>query len=105
MGSEYYEIPIFVCGYLGASGYGFPHVLNHIIIIILFLFFISASQVGLTKENVLALVVGPFLTAPLLLFYRSAINTYVARLIGLTILFIVAFNSPGVGGKKASIKP
>lgn len=98
VGSEYYEIPIFVLAYLGIRG-SFPHVLHHVITTVLFIMLISICHIQLTKRNVSLLFLGPLATTPLLLCFQWA---YPARLIGLTVLTTVAFNSPGVGGSKSS---
>ena len=99
VGSEYYEIPIFVCGYLGVAGYQFPHILNHVLILIAFAIF--ASEIQLSKKGALILIVGPILTAPLLLMISNLFLVYLARIIGFGILVTVAINSPGVGGRKS----
>ena len=103
VGAEYYEIPVFVCGYLGVAGYGFPHVLNHVIVAFMFGLLVWFTDMKATKINVLALLMGPLLTAPLLLFVHGTLILYLAKAIGLSILFIVAINSPGVGGSKSKM--
>lgn len=108
VGSEYYEIPIFVCGYLGVQGYRFPHVLHHINTTILFVLLVALCNMKLSKGNILVLISVPFLIAPLLLWFRNSTTIYLARSIGLTTLLVLvmyAISSPGVGGKNASKTP
>lgn len=95
VGSEYYEIPIFV-------RYGTTQWLHTINVLWMFILLVYFAKITFSKWNVTLLCLGPVLTAPIL-FYSQL--TYLARSIGLTVLLIVTFNSPGVGGKKASNIP
>lgn len=108
VGSEYYEIPIFVCGYLRVQGYGFPHVLHHINTAVLFVLLLALSRMKPSKRNIVVLSSVPFLISPLLLWFRNSTTLYLARCIGLTTLLVLvmdATSSPGVGGKNASKTP
>ena len=108
VGSEYYEIPIFVCGYLGVEGYGFPHILHHVNTAVLFILLLGLSNTKPSKRNILVLISVPFLISPLLLWFRNSTTLYLARSIGLATLLVLvmdATTSPGVGGKNASRTP
>ena len=95
VGSEYYELPIYVCKYLGLLGYTLPPplvILDNILTItmkcIIFVMFLSLSNLKTTKKNVLILVLGPFLTAPFLLWINQL---YLGRLIGQIVLLAIIF--------------
>ena len=89
VGSEYWELPILVCGYLGLFGHShhFLSVLNHAIAIFVFVILVSFSQIKLGRKHVYVLILGPLIVAPLILpsGMPQAIF-YLARLIGLGIL-------------------
>ena len=106
VGSEYYEIPLFVSAYLGLRS-GPINVWHDIIKITLFLTLMYVAKVQPTKRNVALLIMGPMLTAPLLLLKLCGgwITLYVAKTVGFIVLCIVIINSPGIGGKKVSTKP
>lgn len=89
IGSEYYEVPIFICSYLGLFGYIFPtalSIINHVLVVIIFFIFISISKLKLTKGNVALLGSGPLLTTPFLIWLPLL---YAARTIGLIVLFVL----------------
>lgn len=101
VGSEYYEIPIFIKGYLFGPT---PDVLHHVITTFLLIILLWFQQVKLNQKTISLLMFGPVLTAPILYFVPKQI--YLARMIGLTTLFlIVKTSSEGVGGKSVSNKP
>jgi len=114
VGSEYYEIPNAIAGYLGMFNYGFPYVLHHINIIWFFIVLVLITRIKFTKKNVLMLALGPVMTCPLLFFHPWPYTTYLARTIGLTILGTVFYSgccmyarptiSSGIGGKKVEPK-
>jgi len=86
VGSDYYEVPIFVCAYLGLLNHRFPTaltIMNHVLIIVMFLIFVGLTKLKLTKKNVAILTLGPILTAPFLLGIHIL---YLARAIGLAAL-------------------
>lgn len=95
VGSEYYELPIFI-------RYGTSQWLHELNVLWMFILLVWFAKIRFSKWNITLLCFGPILTAPIL-FYSEL--TYLARVIGLTVLLIVTFNSPGVGGKTASKKP
>lgn len=55
--SEFWEIPIFIRGYLDFSNYGFPQVLNHVIVGFDAFLLITYSNFKLDKVNGLVLIV------------------------------------------------
>jgi len=98
VGSEYYEAPIFCCSYLQIFGYTFPKVLtilNHFLMIIIFVILASVAEIKATKKNALTLASGPFLTA---IFIFGFHNIFLARIIGLSILFIVSLDAISMKG-------
>jgi len=101
VGSEYYEIPFFIEGYLIGPT---PDYIHHFLIGIMFLILIGILETKMEKINILCFIVGPILTAPIL--YLVPQQIYVARAIGLSFLFVaVTTSSEGVGGKTVSKKP
>lgn len=96
VGSEYYELPIFI-------RYGTDQWLHHLNILWMFILLLWITKTKFSKTNISLLCLGPILTSPILFAYPQLI--YLARILGLTFLFIITFNSPGVGGKIASNKP
>ena len=109
VGSEYYELSIFVMAYVkGIADFPFGEI-HHVIITFMFVMLMKLSEVKFTKKNSLLLVCGPLLASPFLLgklYYLSLLTRlYLARTIGFAFLWTVIINSPGVGGKKASSNP
>ena len=98
IGSEYYEIPIFFCSYLQIWGYAFPQlltILNHLLVAIIFLILVWVAEIKKTWVNTVALAVGPFLTAICLFGFH---NIVLARIIGLSVLFIVTLDAISMKG-------
>lgn len=101
VGSEYYEIPFFIEGYLIGPT---PDWLHHIFVIIMFLVLAAILESNLDRINILCLLVGPILTAPILYLLPQYI--YYAKVIGFFFLFLaVTTSSDGVRGKNVSKKP
>ena len=91
IGSEYYEIPIFVCAYFTLFGYRFPTaltILNHALVIVIFLIFMSVAKLKASRRNISLFLLGPILTLPFLFWIPSL---FMARLIGFLTLFSVTF--------------
>ena len=112
VGSEYYELSVFVMAYVrGIADFPFGEI-HHAIITVMFIMLMKVAKVEFTKKNILLLICGPVLSTPFLLIkiphlllVIRLLKLYLARSIGFTFLWIVIINSPGVGGKKASSKP
>lgn len=84
--SEFWEIPIFVLGYLRVSGYGFPQVLNHIIVAFMAFLLIVFSKFKLTVTNVSILVLNVIINSFGLWFYSSIVIGWILRTLTLTCL-------------------
>jgi ubiquinone/menaquinone biosynthesis C-methylase UbiE len=96
IGSEYYEAPIFFCRYLGLLGYTFPQplsILNHILVALIFVILVWLAQIKRTWGNTSILALGPFLTAILIFVFH---NGYSARIVGLSVLFMVTLEAISV---------
>jgi len=101
VGSEYYEIPLFIQGYLLGPT---PDYIHHIFITIMFLILLGMLETKMARINILCFVAGPMLTGPILYIFPKYI--YYARVIGFFFLFLaVTTSSEGVGGKTVSKKP
>ena len=107
VGSEYYELSVFVMAYVrGIANFPFGE-LHHLIITVMFIMLVRETKLEFTKKNVLLLICGPLLATPFLLLKMllPSLQLYLARTIGFTFLWMVIINSPGIGGKKVSTKP
>ena len=109
VGSEYYELSIFVMAYVkGIADFPFGEI-HHVIVASMFVMLMKLSKVKFTKKNIFLLVCGPLLATPFLFvkipYLVPLTRLYLARSIGFAFLWTVIINSPGVGGKKASSKP
>jgi membrane-associated HD superfamily phosphohydrolase len=87
--SEVWEIPIFILGYLRFSGYGFPQVLNHIIIGLMAFLLIVFSRFKLTVTNASILVLNVIINSFGLWFYSSIVIGWILRTLTLTCLSYV----------------
>lgn len=83
---EFWEIPVFVAGYLGLMNHYFPMFFHHILVFIVFIVLVVYSKIKFTKSNVslllmTLLIISPFLFIPL----RSIYGIYLARTIGISV--------------------
>jgi len=98
LGSEYWETPIFFCSYLQLFLYQFPGILtiiNHFLMVLIFAILASIAQVKANKQNIGALALGPLLTA---IFFFGFHADYLARIVGLSILFMVILDAISMKG-------
>jgi len=83
---EYYELPIFVAGYLGIMNRYFPMVFHHLLVFLIFLVLVSYSKIEFTKPIIAVLLVTPLIVSPLLLSsLRNVYTLYLARTIGVAV--------------------
>jgi hypothetical protein len=87
--SEYWEIPIFVRGYMGVSGYGYPQVQNHIIVCFMAFLLIAFSKFKLTVTNSSILALNITVNTVALWFYSSIAMGWILRTFTLTCLSYV----------------
>ena len=87
--SEFWEIPIFILGYLGVSGYGFPQILNHAIVVFMAFLLIVFSRFKLTFANASILTLNLEVNALCLWFLPSIAMGWVLRTFTLTCLSYV----------------
>lgn len=84
--SEFWEIPIFVLGYLRVPGYGFPQVLNHIIVGFMAFLLIAFSRFKLTITNGTILALNLVINSFGLWFFTSIAMGWILRTFTLTCL-------------------
>jgi len=83
---EYWELPIFVAGYLGIMNMYFPMVFHHLLVFLVFLVLISYSKIKFTMGTITLLLVTPLIISPLLLTQmRNVYTLYLARTIGVAV--------------------
>lgn len=83
---EYYEIPVFVTGYLRLGNPHLPMIFHHLLVFLIFIVLVSYSKIKFTKTVSALLLVTPVLLSPLLLSsIHSIFSLYLARTIGLTV--------------------
>jgi hypothetical protein len=87
--SEFWEIPIFVRGYMGVSGCSFPQVQNHIIVGFMAFLLIVFSKLKLTVTNSLIFTLNITVNTVALWFYSSIVMGWVLRTFTLTCLSYV----------------
>jgi hypothetical protein len=87
--SEFWEIPIFVRGYLGVSGYGYPQVQNHIIVGFMAFLLIVFCKFKLTFTNATILTLNLDINAFGLWFLPSIAMGWILRTFTLTCLSYV----------------
>jgi len=98
VGSEYWEVPIFVLSYLQMFSYEFPAILtiiNHLLMVLIFGILACVAQIKANKQNIVTLSLGPVLTA--ILFFGFHVD-YLARVTGLSILFMVTLDAISMRG-------
>ena len=83
---EYWEIPVFIAGYLGLMNHYFPMIFHHILVFIVFVILIFYSKIKFTKQkicllSITLLIISPFLFIPL----RSIYGIYLSRTIGISV--------------------
>ena len=89
--SEFWEIPIFLMGYLGVPGYGFPHVVHHILIIVMAAILIRLSKFKVNLWAGLILSGDCALNFVFLLIFRGVLSSWFLRslsLISLSAVFL-----------------
>lgn len=104
--SEYYEIPIFVAGFLGLSGNhpypSLPFLLHHINTIMLFIWLICIAEVKLDFSQVFLMVFGILINTVLLFMNPSDPNRlWFARFVGIYVLSGVIFVGSSLVGVKS----
>ena len=89
--SEFWEIPIFLMGYLGAPGYGFPHVLHHALISVMAAILIWFSNFKINLVAGLILCGDLALNFMFLLIFPGVVSSWILRLLSLISLSGVFF--------------
>jgi len=83
---EYWEIPIFVTGYVGIMNRYFPMLFHHLLVFLIFAVLVSYSKIRFTKPIIALLIMTPLFISPLLLTgLRNVYTLYIARTIGITV--------------------
>jgi hypothetical protein len=89
--SEFWEIPVFVRGYLGTPGYLFPCWPHHLMIIVMAVLLFGLANIKFTKWKVGVLCLPPLLTYMLMLLEVDNVVYFLARsyaIFTLTILIL-----------------
>jgi hypothetical protein len=96
--AEFWEIPIFLMGYLGAPGYSFPHVLNHIIVGFMAALLILITKFKVNFTGFFILSGNLALNFMFLLFFPGVVSAWILRalsLISLSFVFLWSVKKNG----------
>ena len=96
--SEFWEIPIFLMGYLRVPGYGFPHVVHHVLIIIMAAILIWLSKFKPNRWAGLILSGDLALNFVFLLIFHGVVSPWILRslsLFSLSAVFLWSVNKNG----------
>jgi hypothetical protein len=101
--SEYYEIPMFIAGFLGYA-YWFPYpslifLLHHLNIIVLFIWLLKIGKVKVNLKFLALLSLGLIFNTFLLVPEDNLFRLWTARISGLTFLFGGVYSNSMVGEK------
>lgn len=87
IGSEYWEIPIFVCGYTFRVGYRFPFWTQHLMIFLLAFLFVVFSGIKINSVvNFMFVLMPPLVTSVFMLLKVDGIVYFIARSFALLVL-------------------
>jgi len=89
VGSEFWEIPIFLMGYLGVPGYWFPHVVHHVLISVMAALLIWLSKFKVNVWAGLILSGDLILNFVFLLIFPGAVSSWILRSLSLASLSTV----------------
>lgn len=85
--SEFWEIPIHFMSYLGAPGYGSPHVLHHFIVMIMAVLLSVFSATSLNLRTLGFLAANLLICFVALLIFPGAVNSWILRSITVIVFF------------------